>query len=95
MDRAVGRAPRCAQGGTAGGAARAAGAAAAARAGAPGLHLSGHGGRLALLGGGAALVPGVALIAAGWTPATIGLLAGALTWVAVAGRAELRGRGDG
>jgi hypothetical protein len=40
-------------------------------------------------------VPGAALVAAGWTPATIGLLAGALTWLAVAGRAELRGRGDG
>lgn len=70
---------------------------AAMRAGAPGLGLGlgGRGWRLALLGAGAALVPGVALLASGWTPATIGLLAGALTWVAVAGRAELRGRGDG
>jgi hypothetical protein len=33
----------------------------------------------------------VALLAAGWTPATIGLLAGALTWVAVTSWAGLRG----
>jgi hypothetical protein len=51
--------------------------------------------RLALRAAAAVGVTAAAVVAAGWTPATIGLLAGALTWAAVTGRADLRGRGDG
>jgi hypothetical protein len=43
----------------------------------------GRGRRVALRAVAAAGVTGAAVLAAGWTPATVGLLAGALTWVAV------------
>jgi hypothetical protein len=42
-----------------------------------------------------ACVTAAAVLEAGWTPATLGLLAGALTWLAVTSRADLRGHGDG
>jgi len=51
--------------------------------------------RLLLRAGAAVAGLAVALAAAGWTPATVGLLAGALTWVAAAGWPLLRGRGEG
>jgi hypothetical protein len=43
----------------------------------------GRGRRVALRAVAAAGVTAAAVLAAGWTPATVGLLAGALTWVAV------------
>lgn len=49
----------------------------------PGLCAGGPGRRLALRAAAAAGVTAAALAAAGWTPATVGLLAGALTWTAV------------
>jgi hypothetical protein len=67
----------------------------ARRTGAPRWGVSGRGWRLALraaAGGGATAA---ALLAVGWTPATVGLLAGALTWVAVTSLPGLRGRRDG
>jgi len=60
-----------------------------------GVGVSGRGWRLALRACVAGGVTAVALLAAGWTPATIGVLAGALTWLAVTSRAVLRGRGNG
>jgi hypothetical protein len=58
----------------------------ARRTGVPRLSMGGRGWRLVLraaAGGGATAA---ALVAVGWTPATVGLLAGALTWaVALAG----------
>jgi curved DNA-binding protein CbpA len=63
--------------------------------GAPRRGVSGRGWRFALraaIGGG---VTAAAFLAVGWTPATAGLLAGALTWTAVTGIPGLRGRGDG
>jgi curved DNA-binding protein CbpA len=47
---------------------------------APGFR--GRGWRVALRAVAAAGVTAAAVLAAGWTPATVGLLAGALTWVA-------------
>jgi cytochrome c biogenesis protein CcdA len=38
-------------------------------------------------------VTAAALLAAGWTPATVGLLTGALTWAAVTSRPDLPRRG--
>jgi hypothetical protein len=61
----------------------------------PGLGVSGRGRRLALRAGAAAGVTAAALVGVGWTPATIGVLTGVLTWVAVASRADLPGRDDG
>jgi curved DNA-binding protein CbpA len=46
-------------------------------------------GRLVLRAGAAAVVCAGAFAAAGWTPASIGVLAGALTWLAVTGRHDL------
>ncbi|HEX7165057.1 MAG TPA: hypothetical protein VF223_27905 [Trebonia sp.] len=56
----------------------------ARRTGVPRLGVSGRGRRLALRAAAGGGVTAAALAAAGWTPATVGLLAGALTWVAVA-----------
>jgi curved DNA-binding protein CbpA len=66
----------------------------ARRSGARGLNAGGRGGRLMLRTAAAAAVTAVAFLAVGWTPATAGLLAGALTWLAVASRSDLRGHGD-
>jgi len=53
----------------------------------------GRGWRVALRAVAAAGVTAAAAAAAGWTPATVGLLAGALTWVAVVtGRRRQGGR---
>jgi curved DNA-binding protein CbpA len=53
----------------------------------------GRGWRVALRAVAAAGVTAAAAVAAGWTPATVGLLAGALTWVAVVtGRRRQGGR---
>jgi curved DNA-binding protein CbpA len=65
----------------------------ARRTGVPRLGVSGRGWRLALpavAGGG---VTAAAFLAVGWSPATVGLLAGALTWVAAISRPGPRGRG--
>jgi hypothetical protein len=51
--------------------------------------------RLALRACAVAGVTAAALLAAGWTPATVGLIAGALTWAAVTSRPGLPGRGGG
>jgi curved DNA-binding protein CbpA len=64
----------------------------ARRAGAPGPGASGRRRRLALRACAVAGVTAAALLAAGWTPATVGLLAGALTWAAVTSRPDLTGR---
>jgi curved DNA-binding protein CbpA len=64
------------------------------RLGVPRPGASGRRRRLALRACAVAAVTGAALLAAGWTPATVGLLAGALTWAAVTSRADLPGRGD-
>ena len=58
------------------------------------LGAGGRGRRLALRAAAAAAVTAAAVLAAGWTPATVGLLAGAITWLAVTGRPELPWRGD-
>jgi len=50
--------------------------------------------RLALRAAAGAAVTATAVLAAGWTPGTVGLLVGALTWVAVTSRRDLRCRGD-
>jgi hypothetical protein len=50
--------------------------------------------RLALRAAAGAAVAATAVLAAGWTPGTVGLLVGAFTWVAVTSRHDLRGRGD-
>ena len=60
----------------------------------PGPGASGRRRRLALRACAVAGVTAAALLAAGWTPATVGLLAGALTWAAVTSRPDLPGRGD-
>ncbi len=57
------------------------------------LGAGGSGWRLALRATAAVGVAATAVLAAGWTPATVGVLAGALTWVAVTGRPDLPGRG--
>jgi curved DNA-binding protein CbpA len=67
----------------------------ASRTGVPRLSVSGRGWRLALRAAASGGVMAAAFFAAGWTPATVGLLAGALTWVAVTGITGLRGRGGG
>jgi len=67
----------------------------ARRARAGGWTVGGRGRRLALRAAAAAGATAAAVLVAGWTPATIGLLAGALTWVAVTSRADLLGRGGG
>jgi curved DNA-binding protein CbpA len=56
-------------------------------------RLAGRWRRLALRAAVAAVGLTAALLAAGWTPATVGLLAGALTWLAAASRPGSRGRG--
>jgi hypothetical protein len=61
----------------------------------PGAGVDWYWRRLALRACGATAGLTVALAAAGWTPATVGLLAGALTWVAAAGWPLLRGRDEG
>jgi len=62
----------------------------ARRGGAPGLSAGARRWRrLALRAAAAAGVTAAALLAVGWTPATVGLLAGALTWLAVTGRPVL------
>jgi hypothetical protein len=55
----------------------------ARRTGAPRWGVSGRGWRLAVRAAAGGGVTAAALLAAGWTPATVGLLAGALTWVTV------------
>ena len=50
--------------------------------------------RLVLRACAVAGVTAAALLAAGWTPATAGLIAGALTWAAVTSRPDLPGRGS-
>jgi hypothetical protein len=52
----------------------------------------GPGRRLAVRAAAAACVSVAGVLAAGWTPGTVGLLAGALTWLAVTGR-PVRGPG--
>lgn len=54
----------------------------AQRTGVPRLSASGRGWRLVLRAAAGGAVTAAALVAVGWTPATVGLLAGALTWVA-------------
>jgi curved DNA-binding protein CbpA len=61
------------------------------RLGVPGPGASGRRRRLALRACAVAGVTAAALLAAGWTPATVGLLAGALTWAAVTSRPDLPG----
>jgi cytochrome c biogenesis protein CcdA len=56
--------------------------------------VSGRGWRLARRAAAGGGVIAAAFLAVGWTPATVGLLAGALTW-AVTSISGLRGRGDG
>jgi curved DNA-binding protein CbpA len=63
-------------------------------AGARRLGVGGRGRRIALRAAAAAGVTTTALLAVGWTPATVGLLAGALTWAAVTSRRDLPGRGE-
>jgi curved DNA-binding protein CbpA len=62
--------------------------------GARGPGVSGRARRIALRAAAAAGMTAAAVLAAGWTPATVGLLAGALTWAAVASRPDLPGRGS-
>jgi len=57
-----------------------------------GLAAGERGWRLALRAAAAVCVTAAAVLAVGWTPATVGLLAGALTWTAVTGRGDLPGR---
>jgi curved DNA-binding protein CbpA len=64
-------------------------------AGARGLGVSGRAGRITLRAAAAAGVTTAAVLAVGWTPATVGLLAGALTWLAVASRPDVPGSGGG
>ena len=58
------------------------------------LGVGGRGRRIALRAAAAAGVTAAALLAVGWTPATVGLLTGALTWAAVTSRRDLPGRRD-
>jgi curved DNA-binding protein CbpA len=58
------------------------------------LGVGGRGRRIALRAAAAAGVTAAALLAVGWTPATVGLLIGALTWAAMTSRRDLPGRGD-
>jgi curved DNA-binding protein CbpA len=55
------------------------------------VHGVGHGrlGRLLLRGAAAAGIGAFAVVAAGWTPAVIGLVTGALTWLVATGRHDL------
>jgi len=55
----------------------------ARRGTARGLGVHGRGARFALRAATAAAATAVAVLAVGWTPATVGVLVGALTWVAV------------
>ena len=57
------------------------------------LGAGGRGWRLGLRAAAAVGVTAAAVLAAGWSPATVGLLAGALTWVAVAVSPVIRGTG--
>lgn len=50
--------------------------------------------RLAIRAAAAVAVTAAGVLAAGWTPATVGLLVGALTWAAVASRHDWTRRGD-
>jgi curved DNA-binding protein CbpA len=61
----------------------------------PGLRAGGRGWRIALRACVAVGVTAAALLGAGWTPATIGVLTGVLTWIAVTSRPDLPGQGDG
>src|ERR1700747_2242805 len=68
----------------------------ARRAGAPRPDTGGHGWRRSALRVAAAgCTATAAVLAVGWTPATIGVLVGTFTWVAVTSLPGLRGRGDG
>jgi curved DNA-binding protein CbpA len=58
-----------------------------------GAGMRGRGRRVALRAVVSACAMAAAVLAVGWTPATVGLLAGAITWLAVTGRADLRERG--
>jgi curved DNA-binding protein CbpA len=62
------------------------------RAGAGGLGVRGGARRLALRAAAAAAVCAGAFLAAGWSPASIGLLAGAITWLVVSGRHDFTHR---
>jgi len=62
------------------------------RAGAISLGVRGGARRLALRAAAAAVVCAGAFLAAGWAPASIGLLAGALTWLVVSGRHDFTHR---
>jgi curved DNA-binding protein CbpA len=62
------------------------------RAGAIGLGIRGGTRRLASRAAAAAAVCAGAFLAAGWSPASIGVLAGALTWLAVSGRHDITHR---
>jgi hypothetical protein len=53
-----------------------------------------RGWRLSLRAAAAVGVTAAAVLAVGWTPATVGLVIGALTWMAVTSRRDLPGRGD-
>ena len=64
------------------------------RARGPGVRV-GPGWRLVSRVTAAAAVLVTCVLAAGWTPGTVGLLAGLLTWVGVTGRHDVRGRGVG
>ena len=59
---------------------------------APPAGLRGGTGRLALRAAAAAAVCAGAFLAAGWSPASIGVLAGALTWLVVSGRHDITHR---
>jgi curved DNA-binding protein CbpA len=66
----------------------------ARRTGAPGPGAAGRRWRrLALRAAAVGCVTAAALLAAGWTPATVGLLTGALTWAAVTSLPDLPRRG--
>ena len=64
------------------------------RAPGPGVRV-GRGWRLASRVTAAAAVLVTCVLVGGWTPGTVGLLAGLLTWVGVTGRHDVRGRGAG
>jgi hypothetical protein len=59
-----------------------------------GVGIGGRRRRLALRAGAAVGVTAAAVLAAGWTPATVGVLLGALTWATVASRHDWTRRGD-
>ena len=64
------------------------------RAPGPGVRV-GRGWRLAARVTAAAAVLVTCVLVGGWTPGTVGLLAGLLTWVGVTGRHDVRGGGVG